>query len=142
MSEYDSKGYTTENNVFFKFENNYIMAHLFTEPIFCFYENKLTHVQFDGLAITTRADYERLESRVRELEAERDRISKDLGDCLQKQIQMALDALIIERNHAALVEAFEQAEGEHPLSCEYADDARYTWPDRWSIIKAALAEVK
>jgi hypothetical protein len=102
--------------------------------------------------------YSEFESRVRELEAERDRM-KEENERMEKVIKKMIHAdprqlwniaaaEVMEENtklrarHAALVEAFEQAEGEHPLSCEYADDARYTWPDRWSIIKAALAEDK
>jgi hypothetical protein len=81
-----------------------------------------------------------LKSRVRELEAERDRLKAEVNR--QKRLDLSGECDRLRARHAALVEAFEQAEGEHPLSCEYADDARYTWPDRWAIIKAALAEVK
>lgn len=38
----------------------------------------------------------------------------------------------------ALIEAADRIEGEHPLSCEYEPDARYTWPKRWDAMKAAL----
>ena len=83
-----------------------------------------------------------LKSRVRELDAElkAEKLSKSANAALVHEKNLELTQL--RSRHAALVVAFEQAEGEHPLSCEYADDARYTWPDRWVIIKAALAEVK
>ena len=48
-----------------------------------------------------------LTERICELEAERDRLSTDLSESLQKQIQMALDALLMKNRHAALVEAAE-----------------------------------
>jgi hypothetical protein len=77
-----------------------------------------------------------------EVRAERDRLKADLSTCLHKQIQMALDALIMKRGHAALVEVgnkligciernYGNATGLHINIYEYKEE-----------LKAALAEVK
>jgi hypothetical protein len=81
-------------------------------------------------------------------EAERDRLRTDLSESLQKQIQMALDALIMKRNHAELVEAankfrkaFVIAVGDKSpfakLALEGIDKEL-----QFDKLKAALAEVK
>ena len=67
MEYYDSSGYTTENGVKFKFQNNYIMAHRFKEPIFVISDNTLEEVNFDGLAIDTAEHYKEMESEIADL---------------------------------------------------------------------------